>query len=691
MSNRTLMDRVMRRPAQTQRQFARQHLQTGSIVTAPKKAADETDSKDAVAKSPGLQQWQELALLYADKVPIVSAAARFYEESTKRVRFYLADEETGEALDTAHPADLAVDILNAYIEEIARAVSLRFLIGESRHTFDRNKTRLETRGAGELYMRGNEYKIRTRDGKETPLGEEFDVWRSYDPDRKWSDLATSSLKALLDPMEAIVIAYAEERAVSIRLALNTGVVAINEAVFAVGGDEDAVNSEGSGPGAAMEQRFAQMLEMTIRNPREAASFVPPTIVTPDGMKASEAITHISLAQDRDKRKMAERLDMLKEEIAVGLDLPADIAKGFMADLNHWNAWSVDESAYKNYLAPKIQSTVNDAFDEIVAALGMEISGLTVGIDNSQLLSPKDLSATAGEAYDRGVLSDEAYRKYAGFTEEDAPDGDDTGGDETGQSDQGVTDEEDGEGIAAAAKEGKPDLNRLNVDLTKARYRFERELRDLVQEAANELNPDVVTAAADPDSLNPVERVAAQIAAVIRRGHEGMAISAARALATKRAQEWSERHEARLEKQADRAGHSGARLILDWLTARGATSIPGRDAYAISRSIESEAAGGQPTVHANGTPTQARPKTITEDADFLNLIEEEGSARPVYEWEHGTPPQPFAPHVDLDGKTWVSADERKVLDNPEDFPKSAIYHPGDHDGCTCRYDIEFKEI
>ena len=702
MSERTIIQRMfgLNRGAPSA-DLKRQHMQTGEARVI--RVSDEDGVEPEVSKAPGLAQWQELVLKYADKVPILSSGARWYEENTKRVRFFLADEETGDGLEGASQADEAIDILNAAIEEIARAVGLRYLIGESRHTFDRSTKALETRGAGELFYKGGRYVLKDREGREKDLDSAYDVWRSYDPDRKWSDLATSSHKPMLDVFEAFVIAYAEERAVSIRLALNTGVIGISEEVFAVGGQEDSVGSEGSDQGAALEARFQQMLGMTIRNPRDAASFVPPVLVTPAGQKVSDVIQHVSIAAERDKRKVAERIDMLKEEFAVGTDLPADIAKGFMADMNHWNVWAVDENAYKNYLAPKIQSTVHDAFEEIALALGIDVTGLTVGIDASQLVSPKDMSETAGEAFDRKAISAVAYRKYAGFTEEDAPDAEEQRERETvepAEADDGEDggDEEvtggEGEGVtAAAATDGEPDLGRLNLDLTRARYNFERELRDAVEQAAEEfVDADGrIVAAADPDAPDPIERVAAAIALVIRKGFEGIGLAAARGLATRRAQDWLALHESRIETLGERAGYSGASLILGWLTSKQATSIPGRAAYGIARSIESVAAGGPPSMNNNGDPTEGRPKVLLEDADFLRLLEEEGRARPVYEWEHGTPPQPFAPHVALDGTTWTGDQEGVVLANPLPFPPSAIYHPGDHDGCTCRYDVEFERI
>lgn len=686
----------------------RQRLQRGN-GQAPIKVDDGFKEDKAVSKSPGLQHWQELVLKYVDKVPIVSASARYYDDSTKRVRYYLADENDGSQIDTSNPAQTIIEILNASTDEIARAVSLRFLIGESRHTFDRTDNSLLTVGAGELFMRGGEYKVRSSGGQERPLGEHMDAWRSYDPDRKYSDLATSSHKPMLDVMEAFVIAYAEERAVSIRLALNTGILAVSEDIFALSGsDADAVGSENSDPAAQLEARFHQMFSMTIQNPRDAASFVPPVVIVP-GQNVNQMIEHVSFAADRDKRKIAERLDMLKEEYAIGVDLPADIAKNFMADLNHWNAWSVDESAWKNYLAPKIQATVWDAFYEIGEALGIDTTGLIVGLDHSNLVSNKGMREAAFEGYDLGFISGEAARRYGGFSEADAPSAQEiaarASSDGSGQVDEEV-DSEEGEGIAAAAATDGMNLDMMNNGLRLARLQFETELRELVQEVASELvrtdqsgavvaaaafPAESIAAAADPDSPDPLERVAALIARTIRRGFEAMSLAAARDLATERAQEWYARHSGRIDQQAERAGWSGARLILSWLLNAGKVYISPREAYGIARSIESEASGGQASMAHDGEPTGARPRVIMEDTDFIDMIREEGSARPVYEWEHGMPAQPFAPHAALDGKRWVSAEERTVLNNPNDFPQSAIYHPGDHDGCTCRYNIEFERI
>lgn len=248
-----------------------------------------------------------------------------------------------------------------------------------------------------------------------------------------------------------------------------------------------------------------------------------------------------------------------------------------------------------------------------------------------------------------------------------------------------------------------DLRLLNSGLRKARLKYEAELRAAVQEGSILLaesegivEPDAITAAGvpgDESHLTPVERVAANISRVVRRGQKAVSLAAARGIATTRAQEWYERHVDRLDQQATRAGQEGARTILGWVKGKQITKISkdGRDAYSLARSVESVGAGGQPSVSANGQPTGAAPRTVMDDDEFRAMILDEGAAEPRYQWEHGTPPKPFGPHEELDGVTWTAEDELEVLANPNDFPRAASYFPGDHDGCTCRYDIEFVRI
>jgi 2'-5' RNA ligase len=58
------------------------------------------------------------------------------------------------------------------------------------------------------------------------------------------------------------------------------------------------------------------------------------------------------------------------------------------------------------------------------------------------------------------------------------------------------------------------------------------------------------------------------------------------------------------------------------------------------------------------------------------------------WVHGDPDRPFPPHEALDGLSWVDT-QPPELDNPDSFPETDVYQPGDHDGCTCWIDVQYE--
>lgn len=245
---------------------------------------------------------------------------------------------------------------------------------------------------------------------------------------------------------------------------------------------------------------------------------------------------------------------------------------------------------------------------------------------------------------------------------------------------------------------------LNYGVTQARLQYENNLRLIIERSSTLLAPDfnddeeTILASSwylfeDEGFLSPVERVAANISAVVRRGQRAISLAAARGLATRRANSWYNRHKHRLDLYAAHAGSEAARVIQSLMKNKRIKKIEKDDrlAYELGRSIESMGSGGKATFDAAGNVTGQKPVTLLDDEDFATMIREEGNASPVYYWEHGSPREPFAPHKALNGVTWVAEDELQVLANPNPFPVPLSYYPGDHNGCTCRYDIQFQRI
>lgn len=684
---------------------------------ASPRSAGQTSTNDMASGATGLQGWQDAILDYSESVPPLGAAARYYKNAALMCTFRVVDAN-GETLTTF---DDILETMHANIEQLARGVELLFLIGDTRGlvTDDADGTKkIEMLSPGELFKKSGRLTRIDDKGKPQQINEDQSVsWRTYEPSVRNSQHAIASTKALRDVFEAYRIAYGEERALSIRSAMNAGVTLISDDVFgaAASGEHDSNATDGMDPADALETRFISMLGRTIRNPRDSAAFAPPVLTVPGDVNGK--MLHVSMAEKRDTRMLERRLKALREEIAIGIDLPADIAAGFFADLNHWNVWAVDEAADKNYIRPKVGMVARDAFHELAAAAGLDTAGATLEVDTTELLSQRDQSGVAIDAHQEGLISDKAARESLGYDEDDAPEagdanaaaaGDTTDSGDTAASASKVRENVAGVGRAKASKLGlkgedaQRALDKINPAMKKARLRLDRELQRDITALLNQLQSEAVkddkkasvgggdrTTMALGDS-DPVRTIVANISARVLKAYKEMSLGAARGLATKQAKEWYERTLSAHTAKADKAAEHALKVAKGVISATpSGSAYPSGIARNISVSTESVASGGKATLSAEGQVNGTRPGIISEDKDWANLLNDEidGNVQVQYSWTHGGSADPFPPHEELDGTEWVIADERDVLDNPNDFPDSAVYHPGDHIGCTCEYDAD----
>jgi hypothetical protein len=60
----------------------------------------------------------------------------------------------------------------------------------------------------------------------------------------------------------------------------------------------------------------------------------------------------------------------------------------------------------------------------------------------------------------------------------------------------------------------------------------------------------------------------------------------------------------------------------------------------------------------------------------------------YTWQHGFTPNPFEPHEELDGVEFDSWTDEALVNN-EAWPDVDYFMPGDHDGCSCDYFVNWQ--
>jgi hypothetical protein len=64
---------------------------------------------------------------------------------------------------------------------------------------------------------------------------------------------------------------------------------------------------------------------------------------------------------------------------------------------------------------------------------------------------------------------------------------------------------------------------------------------------------------------------------------------------------------------------------------------------------------------------------------------------AYTWSHGASPNPFEPHLALDGQTFHAQTDSRLAKSPTDWPKGTTsYYPGDHPGCTCMTQYDYPD-
>lgn len=238
----------------------------------------------------------------------------------------------------------------------------------------------------------------------------------------WSSLADCHMRGLLTDCASLVLLQNEVQAESKSRQSNGILLLPNEL-----GQGPIVDSESEdGDEAATDplmDALADSLIEPIEDPSSAASVVPMLLRGP-----ADALKEVRLVRlSRETTAVLEqRIEARKVGIAEGMNLPPEVVRGHMGT-TFANAAQIDQDTYDDYLSPRV---------------GLICDGLTVAFLQPHLLDagfppdlveriiiapdPSDMIKTAdpAEFVDEGVtldtISDEAWRRYRGFSEDDAP-------------------------------------------------------------------------------------------------------------------------------------------------------------------------------------------------------------------------------------------------------------------------------
>ncbi len=395
------------------------------------------------------QPWQSLAWGYRDLIPELRGAIRFRSQAISKARFFIAeitDEDEPIPVSLRHDKDaekrqrvtVSAELCAAAEAELKRLPldSGDSFIGVWSENFDvagecwlhgyvDPATGAETwqfRSVLEVDVQGSNITVRDPLGRPRVVDlKKEELYRLWIPHAARAHLADSACNAATDVLEEIVLHGREQRAVSRSRIANNGFLLIPETMASSRNVRDDDNAEGSALDRFADDHTATVLS-PIANEGDAGAVAPAIIFgTRDDI---EAVRHLTFVRES-SADLIDKLNAALGRMAKGLDIPPEIVTG-MADVNHWTAWQIDASTFRNHLEPGIRvmaDSLTSAFIRVALAgqfPAAELARIRVWYDGGQITENPNRRQDALDALDRILIGPKAGREALGFNDGDAP-------------------------------------------------------------------------------------------------------------------------------------------------------------------------------------------------------------------------------------------------------------------------------
>lgn len=427
---------------------------SGDSITAAAKKIDYSSEDEKRRYKKRQRTWQDEAWRYYDECPEIWFGTNFIGNCLRKVRLCAAtqpdvsqpptpieepDPDDPEDADEPPPTEIelaAVDL----VERLGRAeggmggimaglgTNLSIpgecvLVGADDETGNERWTVYST---DQVFVnQQGQWAIRTLEGdkKGVPLPENSIAYRVWRPHPRWSDRADSPMRPLLDVVEELLILSRSIRATGRSRLAGAGMLLWpSEANLGSSTPSTQQSTAGQATDPVLSELMQSMIT-PIGDEGVAAAVVPLLMRLPS--QYIESVKHLIFERAIDP-EMANQRQELRRRIATGLDLPAEVLLG-LEDLNHWNAWMVDEQTFKSHLEPlviQICGSLTSSYLRPMLGVTDEMdSDILVWYDASALIGHPNRGQDANDAFDRYAISEDAYRRFKGFSDEDAPEDD----------------------------------------------------------------------------------------------------------------------------------------------------------------------------------------------------------------------------------------------------------------------------
>lgn len=463
-----LLDR-RRRP---RRSPASLRVATGEVASV--RRYDLNSDKDVAALARSQTEWQSAVWFYSDAVGELIDSRRFIENAFRRVRLYAGfvrdpdaepvpvlqarrgAEERGDAADESkRPADAfldekwareAHDVVESFRANDGGQAKLMgrlgvniFLVGETYIVnrvvsptevdadglvLNEARTDWEVRSVDEVReSRAVQGRLELIDAPGQQAGVVLEpnafVERVWRPHPRWSSWADSNCRAAVGVLEELDLLAKLARG-SIRSRLVAGLALVPDELDFADPDQERTGQQTTKFDRDLEEAFAS----AITDEADANTVAPLALRgRADALKEFRVVEFPRRYAKEDREQYEQAVRRLGQTI----ELPVDRMAG-MADVNHWTAWQIDEETYRAHVEPLVgvgtEALTYGLLRPMLADMGCPadvLNRLVVAADASMLVRRPDRGQVATEGHGLGVLSDDAWRRANGFSDDDAPD------------------------------------------------------------------------------------------------------------------------------------------------------------------------------------------------------------------------------------------------------------------------------
>lgn len=279
--------------------------------------------------------------------------------------------------------------------------------------------------SAEVYRRGDDIMVRrsiTHGGGQYKLDPQKDLLiRAWNPHPRRYDAADSTVRAILPVLRELeqctkrVFAELDSRLAGAGILLLPDNIDFPRVPTENPGDSQPTGVEG----------FSQLLQRTMATSmqqRDSAAAVVP-IILQASTEALDKIKHLTF-DSQISDKIIEMRKAAVERMAMSLDIPPEVLTG-MGGSNHWSSWQIEESSIKIHIEPlliQLADALNIGyFQPALKAAGVQDPEKhTLWFDVGPLAVRPNRSDQALQYVEKGLISAEAARNNAAFTDDDAP-------------------------------------------------------------------------------------------------------------------------------------------------------------------------------------------------------------------------------------------------------------------------------